>query len=318
MIEERTGLSKESLSLQQGVSILSALLNDAETGQDIVQTIPEEAEFLRRFAEQIWEIRELALSLSRGDIRYQSAARGITAGSLKALQANLRHLTWQTECIARGDFSQRVRFMGEFATAFNEMSSRLCRTLNELTVLSDQYRMLSYQDTRTGLPNRRAFFDAALREIRRSVRTQREACFISVDIDFFSLVNERYGHDFGNTILQQFANRLTSSLREEDVCSRFTADQFTIMLYETNAQHGGGVAERLCEVVRSQPFVGDPLLSLTASFGVSAFIPSRECQEVPAEEILDTVLRQAEQAMARARELGRNQVYVWNGAFDLS
>ncbi len=78
------------------------------------------------------ELRAFAEALAVGDLSKDLPLRGPVAGSLKALQANLRHLTWQTQAIAQGDLSQRVRFMGEFADAFNAMVERLAFTMDEL------------------------------------------------------------------------------------------------------------------------------------------------------------------------------------------
>ncbi|HEY3278811.1 MAG TPA: ATP-binding protein [Syntrophorhabdaceae bacterium] len=73
----------------------------------------------------ILAVQEFALALSKGDLSRPLHAKGAMVGSLKTLQANLRHLTWQTQVIAKGDFSQRVDFMGDFSESFNLMVSSL-------------------------------------------------------------------------------------------------------------------------------------------------------------------------------------------------
>jgi PAS domain S-box-containing protein len=70
---------------------------------------------------EIETLQRFILTLGKGDLKQSLPLRGLMAGGLKALQANLRHLTWQTQQIAKGDFDQRVDFMGEFSTAFNKM-----------------------------------------------------------------------------------------------------------------------------------------------------------------------------------------------------
>ncbi|MBN1372967.1 MAG: diguanylate cyclase [Anaerolineaceae bacterium] len=71
------------------------------------------------------ELRQFLLALSNGDLSQELLLKGPIAGSLKNLQANLRHLTWQTQKIAEGDFSQRVDFLGDFSAAFNQMAIKL-------------------------------------------------------------------------------------------------------------------------------------------------------------------------------------------------
>ncbi len=101
-------------------------------------TVPELPVELRQNArlgallEQLTELQRFCLSIARGDLSPQLQARGLMAGSLKDLQANLRHLTWQAQVIAGGDFGQRVDFMGEFAAAFNSMVASLAQARVEV------------------------------------------------------------------------------------------------------------------------------------------------------------------------------------------
>lgn len=77
-------------------------------------------------------LREFLHAASNGDLSGEIQIKGFIGGSLKTLQSNLKHLAWQAERVASGDFSQRVDFMGEFSRAFNDMVKRLDQTLTEL------------------------------------------------------------------------------------------------------------------------------------------------------------------------------------------
>lgn len=93
-------------------------------GPPLPDTLPGPAaaqERLSHLLQEIVMVQHLALTLSCGDVSQNAKGKGLTLGCLKSLQANLRHLTWQTQMIAGGDFSQNVDFMGEFAEAFNHM-----------------------------------------------------------------------------------------------------------------------------------------------------------------------------------------------------
>ncbi|GAB4482310.1 MAG: hypothetical protein Kow0088_25170 [Anaerolineales bacterium] len=83
-------------------------------------------------------IRRLVLSLAQGDLSYELKEKGVLAGAVKSLQANLRHLTWQTQQVAQGDFTQRVEFLGEFSAAFNQMVSQLEAMARELQAQQDE------------------------------------------------------------------------------------------------------------------------------------------------------------------------------------
>ena len=77
-------------------------------------------------------LRDFLFAASNGDLSRQLSFKGYIGGALKTLQANLRHITWQTKMVASGDFTQRVEFMGEFSQSFNAMVIQLDQTLNEL------------------------------------------------------------------------------------------------------------------------------------------------------------------------------------------
>ena len=77
-------------------------------------------------------LRDFLYASSNGDLSWQVSFKGFIGGALKTLQANLKHMTWQTKMIASGDFTQRVEFMGEFSQSFNAMVTQLDRTLKEV------------------------------------------------------------------------------------------------------------------------------------------------------------------------------------------
>ncbi|MDR0608845.1 MAG: diguanylate cyclase, partial [Planctomycetaceae bacterium] len=87
---------------------------------------------METICKELTTIRELLLKFSTGDLDDNITIRGAIAGCLKTLQANLRHLTWQVQQVAEGDFSQRVEFMGTFSQAFNSMVVQLEHSLTEL------------------------------------------------------------------------------------------------------------------------------------------------------------------------------------------
>jgi len=97
-----------------------------------VDHLQEVTDELRQALSYLREIERFGVALSRGDLSAELRAKGTLAGGLKGLHANLRHLTWQTEQVAEGDFTQLVGFMGEFSTAFNTMVNRLRESRDEL------------------------------------------------------------------------------------------------------------------------------------------------------------------------------------------
>ncbi len=100
-----------------------------------------------RLARLLTEVRAsqgFALAVSQGDLSPTLEAKGLMAGALKALQAGLRHLTWQTQMISRGDFGQRVDFMGEFSESFNSMVASLAAARDQLLAANQDLEAFSY------------------------------------------------------------------------------------------------------------------------------------------------------------------------------
>jgi hypothetical protein len=99
--------------------------------RELPEYLARQAQFQQILA-TLMTLQQFALSISNGDLEQTLRLKGVMAGSLKSLQASLRHLTWQTQQIAKGDFSQRVEFMGEFSAAFNDMVTALAEARSQL------------------------------------------------------------------------------------------------------------------------------------------------------------------------------------------
>ncbi len=114
--------------LENEVNEVIQQINNVLQSKALPARLDEYADKYPGFAElveKLLALREFTFALSDGDLSHTMNLRGYWPGSLKALQSNLRHLTWQTSMVAAGDYSQRVAFMGEFSQAFNTMIVRL-------------------------------------------------------------------------------------------------------------------------------------------------------------------------------------------------
>jgi diguanylate cyclase (GGDEF)-like protein/PAS domain S-box-containing protein len=121
------------------------ILQNALKSGKLPETWPEEKSALewRDLVEELVDLRHFILRLIEGDLSADFKVKGSIAGSLKALQANLRHLTWQVQQVAAGDLSQKVEFMGDFSTAFNQMITNLDKARKELKASEERYRLLA-------------------------------------------------------------------------------------------------------------------------------------------------------------------------------
>ena len=102
----------------------------------------DDSDFARLHAELL-ELRRIVMAIASGDLSIDISLKGYTAGALKTLQANLKHLTWQTKMIATGDFSQRLDFMGEFSKAFNTMTAQMEESLRTNQENKEELRQIN-------------------------------------------------------------------------------------------------------------------------------------------------------------------------------
>lgn len=113
-----------TLEIKQLLELLRRALHD-RTAPETLPSEYEEQEELAAFYEELIQLRRSILAVAAGDLSSRISLKGYTAGAMKTLQANLKHLSWQTQMIASGDFSQRLDFMGDFSKAFNSMTEQL-------------------------------------------------------------------------------------------------------------------------------------------------------------------------------------------------
>ena len=162
---------------------------------------------------------------------------------------------------------------------------------------AEELRSISRTDLLTGLPNRRAFEEQLEDAISRCDRHDEMAALIMVDIDHFKDVNDQYGHEVGDRVLAEFAERIREAIRQSDRPARWGGEEFAVVLPLTRIGEAIEMADRLRGRIADRPFAGSGELS--ASFGVTALKPD--------DDIEDAVLR-ADRALYAAKRLGRNRV----------
>lgn len=183
--------------------------------------------------------------------------------------------------------------------------------LLDLCKLLLKYKDLAYMDALTSLPNRRAFTDAAIREVQMSLRTHRPSCLVMADADHFKKINDTFGHEAGDSVLQGLARRFQDVLRVEDLCSRYGGEEFLVLLRESTLEEGEKAAERLRQACENTPFTtSEHTIWVTASFGVTQMTPVSYGAPQGAQAILDQAIQRADKALYIAKNAGRNKVYL--------
>jgi diguanylate cyclase (GGDEF)-like protein/PAS domain S-box-containing protein len=163
---------------------------------------------------------------------------------------------------------------------------------------------LAYYDPLTHLPNRRLMFDRIQHAMAVSGRTGKQGALLFIDLDHFKILNDTLGHDMGDLLLQQVAERLTRCIRDDDTVSRFGGDEFVLLLEGLSAQpiEAATQAEDIANKILSsinQPYqLASHSYTSTTSIGITMF----DDNHVEREELL----KQADIAMYQAKDDGRN------------
>ncbi|MDO9051275.1 MAG: CHASE domain-containing protein [Methylotenera sp.] len=162
----------------------------------------------------------------------------------------------------------------------------------------------AHLDYLTGLANRRHFMEQAEVELSRAIRYNTPLSILMLDIDLFKNVNDTYGHQMGDTVLQVLSKTCQDILRQVDVVGRIGGEEFAVILPETEAKEALEVAERLREAVASME-VAIPS-GLPIHFTISIGVTTLHDKNVS----IDMLLNQADKALYEAKETGRNKVCV--------
>ncbi|HEV8433149.1 MAG TPA: EAL domain-containing protein [Thermoanaerobaculia bacterium] len=175
-------------------------------------------------------------------------------------------------------------------------------TQRRLTEKQLEYR--AHYDALTGLPNRVLFRDRVVNGLAQAHRNHRGLAIMYLDLDHFKLVNDGLGHSFGDALLAAVASRLQQSLRSSDTISRIGGDEFAILINDaTDSNAIASIARKLLDTL-AQPFrIDDHDLYVTSSVGISIY-PSDGAD-------FETLVKCADAAMYRAKELGRNQAQLF-------
>lgn len=194
-----------------------------------------------------------------------------------------------------------------------ETRLRLQRVISHKLRNDAQRRALENQlglaafDPLTGLHNRS---HALTRISRLAGPGQTDMALLMIDLDHFKEINDRYGHNVGDTILQQVAQRMRQDLRHDDILCRYGGEEFLLVLPKTDLATAQRIAKRLCHCISDRPYVlstqSQPL-HVTASIGIS--IHSSSAIQV-ADLSLKRLIEQSDNALRNAKRSGRNRVFT--------
>ncbi len=227
----------------------------------------------------------------------------------------LDRLTSGATRVAAGDLEVDVPVqsrseVGYLTEVFNSMVTRLRQGREKLAAINETLRQkneelhqISITDSLTGLHNRKHLMDTVGIEVARSRRHSHTFALLIVDIDHFKEYNDTFGHLAGDEVLRRLASVFKASIRSCDYAARYGGEEFIFLLPETGAAEGARAAERIRSRVAEKKFgSNDKPVGVTISVGVAAYPNNGGDPE--------SIIRNADDALYKAKELGRNRVVV--------
>jgi diguanylate cyclase (GGDEF)-like protein/PAS domain S-box-containing protein len=225
---------------------------------------------------------------------------------------NGRRRTMHTSCVPHlGPAGEVLGFymLANDVTALKRAQEDLRFAAVQLQHDARRLEFLAHHDTLTGLPNRAMFADRAREAVAHARRHDKTAAFLFLDMDNFKQVNDTLGHEVGDGLLKVMASRLRASVRGDDFVARIGGDEFCVLLQDIAEPHeAAAVAQKLLAELSKPCQVGEHEVSSGASIGIA-------CVPQDGDEV-GTLLRFADHAMYRAKQLGRNGYQFFSGVLN--
>jgi diguanylate cyclase (GGDEF)-like protein/PAS domain S-box-containing protein len=185
------------------------------------------------------------------------------------------------------------------------------RDIRERKEAEETIRHLAYHDVLTGLPNRVLFEERLATELAQARRSRQKVAVMCLDLDRFKIVNDTVGHGAGDQLLKEVANEFAQTIREGDTVARIGGDEFSFLLTGVErVEDAAVVANRVLNVVRHPRTIANQEFRITTSIGITLF--PRDGDDA------DSLIRNADTAMYRAKERGRDNFQVFTPAMEAS
>jgi diguanylate cyclase (GGDEF)-like protein len=176
---------------------------------------------------------------------------------------------------------------------------------DQLAAANRRLEVLATQDGLTGLSNRRHFDEMLDGEFRRAMRDGTSLSLVMIDIDYFKLFNDRYGHPAGDDCLRTVGLTIKDALRRpSDLAARYGGEEFVVLLPNTPENGAVTVAEHILDAIRALRIIHDasPEKIVTISLGVATLIPERDLHRP------EDLVKAADRMLYTAKAVGRNMV----------
>ncbi len=217
---------------------------------------------------------------------------------------------YQTETVKKISFFYTIQFAGAMLIVLVLVLEAIFifrPLVNRIKKYNAVMKRYALEDSLTGLNNRRAFMNAAVTELKKARREKTPLSVALMDLDYFKKINDTYGHEVGDKVLQHFAGILKQALRAGDITGRIGGEEFAIILPKIDSEGAQKILQRFCETVANTPLEYEApggaraMLNYTVSIGYTG-------PALIEEQTIDSLLARADESLYAAKERGRNGI----------
>jgi diguanylate cyclase (GGDEF)-like protein/PAS domain S-box-containing protein len=310
VVEDITERKAAESALRTSEETLHATFSQAGVGIIITSPAQRYLQVNDKYCDMLGYTREELLAMSNTDVIYPENIGNVLDNRRRLISGELQNVDNERRLIRK-----------DGALIWVHNSTSLARDLNGepthfITVVADiserkraeeQLTHLAHHDSLTGLPNRELTYDRLGRSLEQAQRRQWIAGVMFVDLDRFKAVNDTLGHNAGDQVLRQVAERLAQCVRAEDTVGRLGGDEFAVILTQlARVEDAGHVAQKIIDVLGAPFVIEGREFFVTASVGIATYPGDADTAE--------TLMKNADAAMYRIKGQGKNnfQFYAAN------
>lgn len=266
-------------------------------------------------------LAELFSSIEDSSVRLESAANLKDYETLNPSVIIIESVPNIKDILMVTKFKYPILFIGETfkgctvrAVAFDYVKTPVdnqelivrVRNMLKIRELRDKLKTLATTDELTGLHNRKYLLERMDQEISRAKRYGNALSLLLFDLDFFKVVNDIYGYEWGDVLLKSIADKLKGLIRKEDILTRYGDEEFVVVLPNTSEDNAFLFAERFRKDIEKMEFIPageEERHPITISGGIATYpcLPDTE-------EDANTIIRYAEHALYNAKKRGKNKI----------
>lgn len=250
------------------------------------------------------EFKDVPIIFLTAKVEIKDIIKGFEVGGVDYISKPYNSLELKSRVKTHLELKRVSNEEQELIEALKEANKKIENQNNELNKLLKKFEILSKTDSLTGLFNRRCILDTIEQIENDSLINNSTFSIVMSDIDFFKFVNDTYGHNFGDEVLKEIANLISSNIRKSDFLSRWGGEEFLIIFSNTTIDEAQSLAEKIRKIISEHIFkINENEIKITMTFGVSEYKKG---------DLIDVTIKKADNALYKGKNSGRNIVEIEN------